>query len=157
MAIYRAHAPIGLDPIASADRARFVRDGFAFWALALGPLWLLAHRLWLALGVWLIGAALTAAAQSAGLLSEPAAFALYGLGALYLGCEGRNLVSAALERSGAPLADVAAGADRLSAERAFFTRRQARPEAPTPPTPAARSAAPAPAQTIIGLFPEAGG
>ena len=93
MAIYRAHAPNGLDPLATADHTRFVRDGFAFWALALGPLWLLAHRLWLALGVWLIGAALTAAAQSAGLLSEPAAFALYGLGALYLGCECRNLVA----------------------------------------------------------------
>ena len=57
MAIYRAHAPIGLDPLASADRTRFVRDGFSFWALVLGPLWLLGHRLWLALGVWLVGAA----------------------------------------------------------------------------------------------------
>ena len=156
MAIYRAHAPNGLDPLATADQTRFVRDGFALWALALGPLWLLAHRLWLALGVWLIGASIVAAALSAGLLSEPAAGALYGLSALYLGCEGRNLISAALERSGAPLADVAAGADRAAAEHAFFTRWPARPEA-APPARSVRATAPASAQTIIGLFPEAGG
>ena len=36
---------------AARDRQRFVfvRDGFHFWALLLGPLWLLWHRLWLAL------------------------------------------------------------------------------------------------------------
>jgi len=158
MAIYRAHAPIGLDPLASADRTCFVRDGFSFWALVLGPLWLLGHRLWLALGVWLVGAAIVAAAISAGLLSENAAPALFILSAFYLGCEGRNLFSAALERSGAPLADVAAGADRTSAEHAFFARREERPNAPaSTPAPAARAAAPAPSQTIIGLFPEAGG
>ena len=27
----------------------FVRDGFHFWAFLLAPLWLLVHRLWLAL------------------------------------------------------------------------------------------------------------
>src|SRR5476651_239023 len=31
------------------ERFVFVRDGFYFWAFVLAPLWLLAHRLWLAL------------------------------------------------------------------------------------------------------------
>ena len=31
------------------ERFVFVRDGFYFWAFVLAPLWLLLHRLWLAL------------------------------------------------------------------------------------------------------------
>ena len=32
----------------------FVRDGFHFWAMVLGPLWLIWHRLWLALLGWIV-------------------------------------------------------------------------------------------------------
>jgi hypothetical protein len=156
MAIYRVHVPEDLDPLAAADRTRFVREGFAFWALALGPLWLLAKRQWMALAVWILGAALVGIAISAGLLPEHAAGWLYWLVALYLGFEGRNIVSAALERSGAPLVDVAVGADRPTAERAFFSRWPDLAEAPrttAAPTRGAGAASPG----IIGLFPEAGG
>ena len=31
------------------ERFVFVRDGFSFWALLLGPLWMLRHRMWLVL------------------------------------------------------------------------------------------------------------
>jgi Protein of unknown function (DUF2628) len=155
MAIYRVHIPDSLDPLKAADRARFVREGFAFWALAFGPFWLLAKRQWLALGMWSLAAALAAMAISAGLFPPHVGGWLYGLGALYLGLEGRNIVSAGLERSGARLVDVATGADRRAAERTFFSRW---PALATPGAAATRAAAPPPSQhTIIGLFPEAGG
>jgi hypothetical protein len=156
MAIYRIHVPNGLDPLAAADETRFVREGFAFWALALGPFWLLAKRQWLALGVWILAAAMVAIAISAGLLAESATSALYWLSALYLGFEGHNIISAALERSGAPLVDIAAGPDLQTAERIFFSRWPGAAEAPKTPT-APRAAAPAASHAIIGLFPEAGG
>ncbi len=37
------------ESVASPERFVFVRDGFYFWAFVLAPLWLLVHRLWLAL------------------------------------------------------------------------------------------------------------
>ena len=47
----RVHAPA--DVRASRERPRsacaFVRDGFSWWRVFFGPLWLLAHGLWLAL------------------------------------------------------------------------------------------------------------
>ena len=36
------------------ERFVFVRDGFYFWAFVLAPLWLLLHRLWLALLGYLV-------------------------------------------------------------------------------------------------------
>lgn len=156
MAIYRVHTPVGLNPLFQADQTRFVRDGFAGWALIFGPLWLLAKRQWLALLVWIAGAMLVGAAISARLLPEQTAGALYLLSALYLGFEGRNLVSAALERSGAPLVDIAAGSDRVTAERVLFSRWNRVAEAPRAPAPRA-AASPAAPHAIIGLFPEAGG
>ena len=51
MAIYTVHQP-PLKKYESApdpDRFAFVRDGFSFWALIFGPLWMLRHRMWLVL------------------------------------------------------------------------------------------------------------
>src|SRR6266702_954660 len=36
------------------DKFVFVRDGFHFWALVFGPLWLVWNRLWLATIGWII-------------------------------------------------------------------------------------------------------
>ncbi|MBV9260162.1 MAG: DUF2628 domain-containing protein, partial [Pseudolabrys sp.] len=36
------------------ERFVFIRDGFYFWAFVLGPIWMLAHRLWLALIGYLV-------------------------------------------------------------------------------------------------------
>ena len=57
MALWSVHLPRALPPEA-AERAVFVRDGFAFWALVFGPLWFLRHREWLGLVGWLVLAAL---------------------------------------------------------------------------------------------------
>ena len=54
MPVYTVHAPVTNDAgIAATDRFAFVRDGFHFWAALLGPLWLVWHRLWLALIGWI--------------------------------------------------------------------------------------------------------
>src|SRR5213596_1899745 len=48
MPVYTVHAPspAGAD-LRAADKFVFVRDGFHFWAMVFGPLWLLWNRLWL--------------------------------------------------------------------------------------------------------------
>ena len=58
MPTYTVHAP---QPGWTNDASRapeqfvFVRDGFHFWAFVLAPLWLLLHRLWLALLIYVVG------------------------------------------------------------------------------------------------------
>src|SRR3569833_2984782 len=55
MSVYTVHAPspAGAD-LRATDKFVFVRDGFHFWAMIFGPLWLLWNRLWLALIGWMI-------------------------------------------------------------------------------------------------------
>src|SRR5712671_3738349 len=54
MPVYTVHAPVTNGAgIAATDRYAFVRDGFHFWAAVFGPLWLVWHRLWLALIGWI--------------------------------------------------------------------------------------------------------
>ena len=70
MAIYTVHEPPqkaeGSAP--EPERFVFVRDGFAFWAFLLTPLWMLRHRLWLVfLGYLLIAIALQVGLGLAGL------------------------------------------------------------------------------------------
>src|SRR4029450_14003028 len=50
MPVYTVHAPVanGAD-FAATDKFVFVRDGFHFWAAVASVIWLLWHRLWLAL------------------------------------------------------------------------------------------------------------
>src|ERR1700733_6975965 len=73
MPVYTVHAPVadGTDPRTVTDRFVFVRDGFHFWALVFGPLWLAWPRLWLALigyiAIWVgVGVALTQLHASSG-------------------------------------------------------------------------------------------
>ena len=55
MPVYTVHAPVTNGAgIAAIDRFAFVRDGFHFWAAVFGPVWLVWHRLWLALIGWTI-------------------------------------------------------------------------------------------------------
>ena len=43
------------DASSSPERFLFVRDGSHFWAFVVAPLWLLLHRLWLALLIYVVG------------------------------------------------------------------------------------------------------
>ena len=55
MPVYTVHAPVanGAD-LAATDKFVFVRDGFHFWAAVAAVIWLLWHRLWLALIGWIV-------------------------------------------------------------------------------------------------------
>ena len=153
MTIYAVHSS-ALDgaPADTFDRAKVLRLGFAVWGFVLGPIWLLVKRLWLALGAWILGAAVVGFAVASGFLRPETVVILYWLAALFIGIEGRGLQGWALARRGLPLADIVAAGSSESAEREFFARALAAPAR------GAASVGPAPssAQEIIGLFPRAG-
>ena len=100
----------------------FVRDGFHFWAFVLAPLWLLVHRLWLALLVIyvvelrLLGVALAvlpARRRQVQLLASL-------LVALLVGFEAATLWRWTLARRGWKTLGFVVGEDREIAERRFF-------------------------------------
>ena len=157
MTIFAAHcAPDFRRSGEALEKARIFRIGFVWSALVFGPLWLIARRLWRPLALWIVGAALVAAAAANGLLAPAAALWLYLLAALYLGVEGRALEAAALTRRGRPLADIVCAADASGAERAFFSRAIDLSDV-APPAPSRGGPAPNAPHAVIGLFPEAGG
>jgi len=169
MSIYTVHQPPLQSGAAGAEAYRFVfvRDGFSWWALLLTPLWMLRHRLWLALAVYL----LASAALDAGLRAlGGSAFTLVLAGlliSLLAGLEAGTLRRAKLARGRWRNIGVVSG-DRLEgAERRFFDSwiRQSLAHRPASPSgaPASSSAAPpgppapSPAPSgVIGLFPEPG-
>ena len=158
MALYAVHCATRAP--ADLARARFVKQGFRFWAFLLAPFWLLTHRLWLGFGLWLAAAVVIGALAAGGLVTPGAASALDLLVALLVGCEGANLIDAKLNRSGLPEIAVTGGRGREDAERAFFNRVTAE----GPVAAAVAKDAPPPAGSgfggaghgVVGLFPEAG-
>ncbi len=155
MSIYAVHCPAGDGDAAALERAKFLKLGFCRAAFVFGPLWLLAHRLWRPLALWLLGAALVGFALAGGALGADAAFWLYALSALYLGLEGRALQGAALARRGRPLADVVCAPNSSTAEHGFFARRFAQAAPRGAPRAAFGPPSSAPPD-VVGLFPEAG-
>ena len=57
MPVYMAMTPAGAEDF---DKVVFLRDGFSIGAFALGPVWLLWNRAYLAAGLWLAVMALVA-------------------------------------------------------------------------------------------------
>ena len=173
MPVYTVHAPVMNDATARAtDRFAFVRDGFHVWAAILGPVWLVWHRLWLALIGWVVvtsalGAGLTVLGAGPG-----AVVVADGLMALLMGLEAASLQRWTLSRRNWRQLDLVVADDEEAAERRFFDRWTTRQRGSSydqiavdrggpPPTrdipgqPFSRP--PAPAQNeIIGLFPEPG-
>ena len=97
-----------------------VREGFAWGALFLGPLWLAVHRAWIAAAISLAAYVLLAA------LAPAPANAILGVGlALMLGFTGHDLRCWALERRGYLLGHVLAAGDR---DDAFVRLLNLRPD-----------------------------
>jgi hypothetical protein len=95
-----------------------VREGFAWGALFFGPVWLFAHRAWIA------GAISLAAYVLTGVLVAGPAAAILAVGlALILGFAGHDLRRWALEHRGYLLAHVLAAADRDDAFMRLLTLR----------------------------------
>ncbi len=145
------------------ERFAFVRDGFHFWAFVLAPLWLLAHRLWLALLGYLVVNFAFGVVLS--LIGAPSAvkFIASFLIALLVGFEAATLWRWTLARRRWRNLGFVVGEDAEMAERRFYAAWMERADAPvvafTPPEPQyatpVRRGAPKPSD-IIGLFPEPG-
>jgi Protein of unknown function (DUF2628) len=139
----------------------FVRDRFSFWAFLFGPLWMLRHRMWLVLALYVVILAVIAAvleiAGAAGFIHGLVVFLI----ACLVGLEAGTLRRFTLRRRGWTNVGVVTGEDRDDAERRFFDawlRRGANPAAPAavvPPPPALSPPSPH-SYGIIGLFPEPG-
>lgn len=97
MAVYVVMEPPG--EAGQAERARLIRDGFAWLAFLVPPLWLLWHRLWIEALLAFVALGLLSA------LGEMAGFGLAGwslmlLVSVYVGLEGQALRVNALRRRG---------------------------------------------------------
>jgi hypothetical protein len=173
MPVYTVHAPVATDAsLVATDRFAFVRDGFHFWAMVFGPLWLLAHRLWLALLGWIIAITVIDLAMTALGAGGPAVLLANGLIALLTGFEAASLQRWTLSRRNWRQLDVVVGDDEEAAERRFFDRWTARQRGlsndqwaserggppPTRDLPGQPFSKPPPLEQseIIGLFPQPG-
>src|SRR5262245_18072065 len=143
MKIYTVHEPdlrkdeTSPDP----DRFRFIRDGFHVWAFLLGPLWMLWHRLWLVLVIYLVATGAVQWGLFALGMPGVVKFAVGVLIAVLIGCEAGSLRRWSLRRRFTQVGVVAAR-DLEEAERRFFEEwtGEASPRAPerssyVPPAP----------------------
>ncbi len=128
MPVYVVQAP-GSDP-AALERTRFVRDGFSWPAFAFAQFWLLYHRLWLALAMW-IAAEVAFFLVAFPHLPAVAAVAVDVVARLWLGTEASRLRLAKGARK-AIVTDVVAARDRDTAETIFFGQIPSDPFADEP-------------------------
>ena len=111
MKFWTAHIRSGTAPV-------LVREGFSWGALIFGPLWLAAHRAWIA-------AVLTVAASVLILALTPDGTTVVLLAALILllGLSGHDLHRWSLERRGYLLTQIVAAHDESEALARLLTRR----------------------------------
>ena len=164
MPVYTVHAPSDVTLRDEADKFVFVRDGFHFWAMLLGPLWLLWKRLWLVLLGYIVAiAAVGVALRLLGATTEVRVI-VFALIALLMGLEAASLRRWSYSRGKWRQIDFVVADDEETAERRFFDRwtehglsgLQPPPDLPMSSSPFPVRP-PAPPQDIIGLFPEPGG
>jgi hypothetical protein len=171
MPVYTVHAPTANAGIAALERFAFVRDGFHFWAAVFGPLWLVWHRLWLALIGWIV-VILAVDVGMTGLGANGTAILLANvLIALLMGFEASSIRRWTLSRRNWRQLDIVVARNQEAAERRFFDRWTAKQRvvndqtavdrgAPPPtrdiPGQAFSRPPPLPQNEIIGLFPEPG-
>jgi hypothetical protein len=150
------------DTATDPQRIVFVRDGFYAWAFLLGPLWMLVHRLWLVLVLYIaFNIALDVGFHLLG--TSPAIhYAVSALLALLIGFEAATLWRWTLTRRRWKTVGFVVAEDMELAERRFFAAWTARASdasaTVTPETPFSapvRRGAPT-ASDVIGLFPEPG-
>ena len=166
MSSYTVHQPPAKpDGTTAPERFVFVRDGFAFWAFALAPFWMLRHRLWLVL----IGYVVVMAAVGFGLraigASDTVTAVVILLVALLVGIEAATLRRFTLARRGWSNVGLVVGDDLESVERRFYDafvaegaepRRTVWPAAESRPPAAAMPLLHSGASDVIGLFPQPG-
>ena len=165
MTVYSVYEPTSDDEdiAARADRLAFVKDGFSWLALIVPALWLLYHRMWIELVIFLVLiAGLHWALGTDGRGVEIAGWVSLAITVLFA-FEASDLRGAALARRGYRFAAVVTGRDRTQAERSFFTawlpqqERTLRPVAPAREPSLGREAPGwgGEGEEVIGLFPRA--
>ena len=164
MPVYTVHEPPpkGAETEPNPERFVFVRDGFAFWAFLLGPLWMLRYRLWLVLVLYVV---VLVSVQVGLSLAGASGFVRSSVGLLLMlliGFEATTLRRWTLTRRRWRNVGVVVADDVETAERRFFDAWvQERGEPVAPPPPSRGSAAPIMRMTprstdVVGLFPEPG-
>jgi hypothetical protein len=169
MSVYTVYQPPlrPADSSPATDRFVFVRDGFSWWAFLLTPLWMLRHRLWMVLTVYvLVLAGIDAALHALG-ASALTLIVVGALVSLFVGLEAGTLRRLTLSGRGWRNIGVVGGHDAEEAERRFFdawvrrtvAQRSTPPEASAPSSPSPVTTDPFSAERsgVIGLFPEPGG
>jgi hypothetical protein len=172
MPVYTVHAPIANNAgVAATDRFAFVRDGFHFWAAVFGPVWLVWHRLWLALIGWIIIVIAIDVGMARLGAGGTAIFFADVLIALLMGFEASSIRRWSLSRRNWRQLDIVVAGNEEKAERRFFDRWAARQRLLNDQTAVDRGAPPPtrdipgqpfskppplPQNEIIGLFPEPG-
>ncbi|WP_349358821.1 DUF2628 domain-containing protein [Stappia sp.] len=146
MTIYTVMIPPGARPgemtDEAFDRTVFIKEGFCWPALFVAIPWMLVHRLWLVLLVYLVvGLLLEASAQALGGAVPGVVAAAFSL---LVALEANELRRWTLERRGWRLAGVVEGATRIDAERRFFAGFAAAAARAPDPAPAAAPAPPSP-------------
>jgi Protein of unknown function (DUF2628) len=164
MSVYTVHEPPPRNGavVPNPERFVFVRDGFYLWAFLLTPLWLLWHRLWLVLLIYLVAMfGLEQAMRYAGADAAGRSLVML-LIAFLIGLEASTLRRFTLARRGWRNVGLVSGTNMEAAERRFFNDWAAPGQGrssggaghppPLPPSPAPTFHAP----PIVGLFPEPG-
>src|SRR5882757_11194127 len=158
MATFTVHQPPPRrnEETASPVRFAFVRDGFYFWAFLLGPVWMLYHRLWLVLLMYLAGTTAIQIMLWALGVSGLVKFTVALLISVLVGFEAGSLRRWSLRRW--TNRGIVVAYNREAAEHRFFDRwfgSLPPAHAPNePPAPLPGSRAPTSDRDIIGLFPE---
>ena len=160
MPVFTVHAPVAAVRRADSDRFVFVRDGFHFWAFLFGPLWFIAHRLWLALAAYIVVVAAIVALMVALRTGDEARSIVALVVALLTGYEAANAQRWTLSRRWWRELGVVVADDAEAAERRFFAQWTgetpsvgAAPDRAPPPVSTARPGA---TSDVIGLFPQPG-
>ncbi|MCM5554561.1 DUF2628 domain-containing protein [Pleomorphomonas sp. NRK KF1] len=155
MAIFSVHLPDKVAPEAIADRAVFVRDGFAVWALLFGPLWFLRHREWLGLVGWIALAVLITLSER--WLGPVTTTGFELILAIATGVVANDVRRLSLRLRGFRESGVVEGESRDAAERRFFDAWLVQPRpASSPTTPPALHPGRSVPPGVLGLFPESG-
>jgi hypothetical protein len=173
MPVYTVHAPVtnNLD-FRATDRFAFVRDGFHVWAALFSVIWLVWHRLWLAMLGWIVLMTVADVVMVKLGMTPATVFLVDALLALLLGFEATSLKRWTLSRRRWRQLDIVVADDEEAAERRFFDRWTARQRVtaneqqavdrgsppPTRDVPGQAFSRPPspPREDIIGLFPEPG-
>ncbi|MEW6766700.1 MAG: DUF2628 domain-containing protein [Pseudomonadota bacterium] len=163
MAIYTVHAPVGYgtDARATDDKVVLIRDGFYVWAFLAAIVWLIWHRLWLALFGYVaisVAAELLFKALDVGVTAR---FIVMLVFALLMGAEASTLWRWKLSRGKWCQVDLISAENEEEAERKFFSRWTNAPrgnEIASKPVPQPMTPVPALGKPddVLGVFPQPG-